>query len=182
MSNIGKQSINIPENTEVNISNNNISVKGKLGILDLNYDSRIKINQKDNLITVSRDSDSRKNRELHGLYRALVQNMITGVNEGFKKELNMVGVGYTAEQKGDFILINAGFSHPIYFQIPDDIKIELPNATTIQISGKNKQNVGDVAAKIRSIRKPEPYKGKGIKYSDEYIRRKAGKTVGAPGT
>jgi len=182
MSNIGKQSINIPENTKVNISNNNINIEGKLGALDLNYDSRIKINQKENLITVSRDSDSRKNRELHGLYRALVQNMIIGVNEGFKKELNMVGVGYTAEKKGDFILINAGFSHPIYFQIPDDIKIELPNATTIQIFGKDKQNVGDVAAKIRSIRKPEPYKGKGIKYSDEYIRRKAGKTVGAPGT
>ena len=104
-----------------------------------------------------------------------------GVNEGFTKELNMVGVGYTAEKKGDFILINAGYSHPIYFQIPEDIVINLPNATTIQISGKDKQNVGDVAAKIRMIRKPEPYKGKGIKYSDEHIRRKAGKTVGAGG-
>ena len=182
MSNIGKQLINIPDDTEVNISNNNISVKGKLGMLELSYDSRIKINQKDNLITVSRDSDVRKERELHGLYRALVQNMIIGVNEGFKKELNMVGVGYTAEKKGDFILINAGFSHPIYFQIPDDINIDISNTTTIHISGKDKRNVGDVAAKIRSIRKPEPYKGKGIKYSDEHVRRKAGKTVGAPGT
>ena len=130
---------------------------------------------------MNRSSDDKKNKELHGLYRALIQNMVKGVTEGFKKELNLVGIGYTAEKKGDYILINAGYSHPIYFQIPDSIEVELPNNTSIIIKGINKQNVGDVAAKIRQIRKPEPYKGKGIKYSDEYIRRQAGKTVGAPG-
>ena len=181
MSNIGKQSINIPDNTEVVISGGNIKISGKMGSLDLNFDSKIAVAQKDGVIQVSRNSDARKHRELHGLYRALINNMVIGVNEGFSKELNMVGVGYTAEKKGNFILINAGYSHPIYFQIPEGIEINLPNATTIQISGKDKQNVGDVAAKIRMIRKPEPYKGKGIKYSDEHIRRKAGKTVGAGG-
>jgi large subunit ribosomal protein L6 len=105
--------------------------------------------------------------------------MVIGVTVGYSKELNLVGVGYTAEIKGTFILINAGYSHSIYFEIPNDIDVEVPNSTTIIIKGINKQNVGDVAAKIRQIRKPEPYKGKGIKYSNEIIRRKAGKTVGA---
>ena len=182
MSNIGKQVIIIPENTEVKISSDNVSVKGKLGELNINYNSLIKITENDNILSLSRSSDKRELRELHGLYRALIQNMVFGVNEGFSKELNLVGVGYTVEKKGDFLLINAGYSHPIYFQIPDGIDFELPNNITIIIKGINKQNVGDVAAKIRNIRKPEPYKGKGIKYSDEYIRRKAGKTVGAPGT
>ena len=182
MSNVGKQVINLPENTEIIISSNNVSVKGKLGELNIDYNPLIKISENDNAINVSRSSDKRECRELHGLYRALIQNMVVGVNDGFSKELNLVGVGYTAEKKGEFLLINAGYSHPIYFQIPLGIDVELPNNTTIVIKGINKQNVGDVAAKIREIRKPEPYKGKGIKYSDEYIRRKAGKTVGAPGT
>ena len=179
MSNIGKKPIIIPENTEIDISSNNVTVKGKLGELSMNYVSIIKITEENNLVLVKRSSENKKSRELHGLYRALIQNMIIGVNEGFTKELIMVGVGYTVEKKGDFLLINAGYSHPIYFQIPSAINIELPNNTTIKIHGVNKQNVGDVAAKIRQIRKPEPYKGKGIKYSDEIIRRKAGKTVGA---
>ena len=181
MSNIGKQLIAIPDNTEVKIASNSITVKGKLGELSLNFNSLIKISEKDGSITLSRSSDKREHRELHGLYRALVQNMVIGVNDGFSKELNLVGVGYTSEKKGDFLLINAGYSHPIYFQIPDGIDVALPDNTTIIIKGINKQNVGDVAAKIRQIRKPEPYKGKGIKYSDEHIRRKAGKTVAAAG-
>ena len=181
MSNIGKQLIPIPDNTEVKILSNRITVKGKLGELSLNFNSLIKISEKDGSITLSRSSDKREHRELHGLYRALVQNMVIGVNDGFSKELNLVGVGYTSEKKGDFLLINAGYSHPIYFQIPDGIDVALPDNTTIIIKGINKQNVGDVAAKIRQIRKPEPYKGKGIKYSDERIRRKAGKTVAAAG-
>ena len=110
MSNIGKHSISVPENTEIKISSNSISVKGKLGELNLNFNSLIKISQKDNLITLSRSSDKRECRELHGLYRALVQNMVIGVNEGFSKELNLVGVGYTSDKKGDFLLINAGYS------------------------------------------------------------------------
>ncbi len=178
MSNIGKQPIQIPENTEVAVKGASVSVKGKLGELSLDFDKRIKIVNKDNSIIVSRSSDSRKDRELHGLYRALVNNMILGVSEGFQKELNLVGVGYTIEKKGDFLLINLGFSHPIYFQIPEGISVDIPNPTTLVIKGHNKQNVGDMAAKIRSLRKPEPYKGKGVKYSDEVIRRKAGKVVG----
>ena len=179
MSNIGKQPIVIPGDVNIEISNQNISVKGKLGELNLTYDTRIKIANSDNKIIVSRSSDKKESRELHGLYRALVNNMIIGVTDGYSKELNLVGVGYTTEIKGTFILINAGYSHAIYFEIPDGIDVETPNNTTIIIKGINKQNVGDVAAKIRQIRKPEPYKGKGIKYSDEVIRRKAGKTVGA---
>ena len=178
MSNIVKQPIQNPENTEVAVKGASVSVKGKLGELSLDFDKRIKIVSKDNSIIVSRSSDGRKDRELHGLYRALVNNMILGVSEGFQKELNLVGVGYTTEKKGDFLLINLGFSHPIYFQIPEGISVDIPDPTTLVIKGHNKQNVGDMAAKIRSLRKPEPYKGKGVKYSDEVIRRKAGKVVG----
>tara|TARA_Y100001960_G_C14470987_1_gene726870 strand:+ start:204 stop:749 length:546 start_codon:yes stop_codon:yes gene_type:complete len=178
MSNIGKKNISVPENTEINVNKNFISVKGSRGELKMEFNSSISFNIDNNEITVSRSGDTRKDRELHGLYRALLQNMIIGVTEGFTKELNLVGVGYTVEKKNDFLLINAGYSHPIYFQVPNDIEVELPNNTTLIIKGNSKQNVGDVAAKIREIRKPEPYKGKGIKYADEYIRKKAGKTVG----
>jgi len=178
MSNIGKQPIQIPDNTEVVIKGSSISVKGKLGELTLDFDTRIKISNQNNLLTVTRETNKRKDRELHGLYRALINNMVDGVTVGFKKELNLVGVGYTCEKKSDFILIHVGFSHPIYFQIPKGITVEIPDSTTIIINGYSKQNVGDMAAKIRSIRKPEPYKGKGIKYSNEFIRRKAGKVVG----
>tara|TARA_Y100000996_G_scaffold138574_1_gene105638 strand:- start:1317 stop:1862 length:546 start_codon:yes stop_codon:yes gene_type:complete len=181
MSNIGKLPINIPDGVDVNVSANSVNVKGKNGELFMEYNSLIKITNKDNVISVSRKSDSRKDKALHGLYRALLSNMILGVSEGFSKELQFVGVGYGVEKKGDFILITAGFSHPVYVQLPKGITVDLPNNTTLIIKGANKQNVGDLAAKIRQIRKPEPYKGKGIKYSDEVIRRKAGKTVGAGG-
>ena len=181
MSNIGKLPINIPDGVDVNVSANSVNVKGKNGELFMEYNSLIKITNKDNVISVSRKSDSRKDKALHGLYRALLSNMILGVSEGFSKELQFVGVGYGVEKKGDFILITAGFSHPVYVQLPKGITVDLPNNTTLIIKGASKQNVGDLAAKIRQIRKPEPYKGKGIKYSDEVIRRKAGKTVGAAG-
>jgi large subunit ribosomal protein L6 len=179
MSNIGKKPIIIPDGVNVDITENSVNVKGKSSELYLKYNSIIQIAIKDNVVSVSRSSDDRNERSLHGLYRALINNMIQGVTEGFTKELNFVGVGYGVEQKGNFLLINAGFSHPVYVQIPDGINVELPKNTTLIIKGANKQNVGDLAAKIREIRKPEPYKGKGIKYSDEIIRRKAGKTVGA---
>ena len=147
----------------------------------MEFDNSITIIHENNQIILNRSQDIKKQRELHGLYRALINNMVQGVSVGFSKELQLVGVGYSADKKGEFLLINAGYSHPIYFEIPEGIDIETPNNTTIIIKGINKQNVGDVAAKIRQIRKPEPYKGKGIKYSDEYIRRKAGKTVGGVG-
>ena len=181
MSNIGKLPINIPDGVDVNVSAHSVNVKGKNGELFMEYNSLIKITNKDNVVSVSRKSDSRKDKALHGLYRALLSNMILGVSEGFSKELQFVGVGYGVEKKGDFILVNAGFSHPVYVQLPKGITVDLPNNTTLIIKGASKQNVGDLAAKIREIRKPEPYKGKGIKYSDEVIRRKAGKTVGAAG-
>tara|TARA_Y100000588_G_C14133426_1_gene872727 strand:- start:444 stop:989 length:546 start_codon:yes stop_codon:yes gene_type:complete len=181
MSNIGKQAIDLPDGTEISLTKNNISVKGKLGELNLEFDTSISIIHENNQIILKRSLDIKKQRELHGLYRALINNMVQGVNNGFSKELQLVGVGYSAEIKGSFLLINAGYSHPVYFEVPEGINIETPNNTTIIIKGVNKQNVGDVAAKIRQIRKPEPYKGKGIKYSDEYIRRKAGKTVGGVG-
>ena len=181
MSNIGKLPINIPDGVDVNVSANSVNVKGKNGELFMEYNSLIKITNKDNVVSVSRKSDSRKDKALHGLYRALLSNMILGVSEGFSKELEFVGVGYGVEKKGDFILVTAGFSHPVYVQLPKGITVDLPNNTTLIIKGASKQNVGDLAAKIRQIRKPEPYKGKGIKYSDEVIRRKAGKTVGAGG-
>ena len=178
MSNIGKQPISLPDSVKISISGNLVEVKGQLGELTLNFDSRIDISSKDNSIVVSRKSNDRKDKELHGLYRALIQNMVTGVSIGFEKKLLLVGVGYTAEKKGDLLLINVGFSHPIYFQIPDALDVTTPDQTTIVIKGYHKQNVGDFSAKIRSMRKPEPYKGKGIKYSDEVVRRKAGKVVG----
>ena len=178
MSNIGKQPITIPDGVDVNINKDRLVVKGKLGELSMIFKSLIKIDLSDNILTLKRMDNNKSSRELHGLYRALVNNMVEGVTNGYKKELNMNGVGYTAELKNDFLLVNAGYSHPVYLEIPTEVKIEVPNPTTIIISGVSKQNVGDVAAKIRSIRKPEPYKGKGIKYSDDIIRRKAGKTVG----
>ena len=128
---------------------------------------------------VKRPNDDRENRSLHGLTRALIQNMVTGVTEGYSKTLNIVGVGYRAELKGKNMLLNIGYSHPIYYLPPDEITLEIPTNTQIIVKGINKELVGLVAAKIRSFRKPEPYKGKGIKYSDEIIVRKAGKTAGA---
>ena len=178
MSNIGKQPISLPDSVKINISGNLVEVKGQLGELTLSYNPRIDILSRDNSVVVTRKTNDRKDKELHGLYRALIQNMITGVSIGFEKKLLLVGVGYTAEKKGDLLLINVGFSHPIYFQIPEGLNVTTPDQTTIVIKGYHKQNVGDFSAKIRSMRKPEPYKGKGIKYSDEVVRRKAGKVVG----
>ena len=179
MSNIGKKPIDIPDGVDINLKNGAINVKGPLGELHLNFNTSMKIDYENNQILVQRPSNEKKYREFHGLYRALIQNMIIGVTKGFSKELSLVGVGYTAEKKDDFLLINVGYSHPTYLEIPPNITIDVPSATSIIIKGIDKQNVGDVAAKIREIRKPEPYKGKGIKYADEYVRRKAGKTIGA---
>ena len=183
MSHIGKQSINIPEGVEINITNSGkVNVKGKLGELSETFHSELLIVQKTGIITVNIPSETKQFKELHGLTRALIANMIEGVCNGYSKELNLVGVGYTADaSKGNYLLLNLGYSHPIYFQKPDSITFETPSATSIIIKGIDKQVVGQVAAKIRSLRKPEPYKGKGIRYSNEIVRRKAGKKIaGAP--
>tara|TARA_B100000700_G_scaffold270638_1_gene312926 strand:- start:1949 stop:2491 length:543 start_codon:yes stop_codon:yes gene_type:complete len=180
MSQIGKKTIEVPDNVTVDFTDNKFTGKGPLGELSYTVLDGISISIQDNIITVSRKNDDKKYKELHGLTRSLIFNIILGVSEGFKKELNLVGVGYTADASNkDFLILNLGFSHPIYFEKPDTIEFETPNNTTIIVKGVDKQEVGEVSAKIRSLRKPEPYKGKGVKYSDEHIRRKAGKTVGA---
>ena len=181
MSHIGKKIINVPEGITFSLSEDNIfEAKGPLGTLSHKINDGITLTIDGNNIEVKRVNDDKKSRELHGLNRSLIFNIIEGVNKGFSKELNLVGVGYTADASYKlFLLLNLGFSHPIYFEKPDSIEFETPNNTTIIIKGTDKQEVGEVAAKIRSLRKPEPYKGKGIKYSNEHIRRKAGKTVGA---
>ena len=182
MSNIGKQHILIPDGVEVNQKGAVIRVKGKLGELVQEFRSDIKININDKDVLVSRNTDEKIQRELHGLTRVLIANMIEGVSEGFQKELNLVGVGYSADaSKGNFLILNIGYSHSIYYEKPEGISIETPNANTVIIKGINKQEVGQVAANIRELRKPEPYKGKGIKYSDEHIRKKAGKSIGVTG-
>lgn len=177
MSRIGKKPINIKD-VDVKQNNQTILVKGKLGQIERTFHPNISIEVKDEEIIVTRPNDQRENRALHGLTRALLQNMVTGVSQGYSKELIIVGVGYKAELKGKNLLLNVGYSHPIYFVPPEEITLEVPQPTQIKISGIDKELVGLVAAKIRSFRKPEPYKGKGIKYSDETIIRKAGKTAG----
>ena len=179
MSNIGKQPILIPDGVELSMNDHVLSVKGKLGELDKKFHPASNIAINDAEVIVSRSSNDRQQRELHGLTRVLIANMIEGVSTGFQKELNLVGVGYSVDaSKGNFLILNLGFYHPIYFEKPKSIQFETPNATTIIVSGIDKQSVGQVAAKIRELRKPEPFKVKGIRYSDEVVRRKAGKTVG----
>ena len=178
MSRIGKKIIDIPKGVTVTFEGGIVKVKGPKGELQRAIHPNIKVEMKDNQIEVKRPDDFKENRALHGLTRALIQNMILGVNEEYKKTLDIVGAGYKVELKGENLLLNMGYSHPIYFMPPTGIKIVTPTPTQIVVSGIDKQLVGQVAAKIRSIREPEPYKGKGIKYSDEHILRKAGKTAG----
>ena len=179
MSRIGKKPVEIPKGVSVNIEGYLIKVKGPKGELHRTIHPAIKTEIVDGEVRVTRPNDLKESRALHGLTRALIQNMILGVTESFKKTLEIVGVGYKAELKGKNLLMNIGYSHPIYFIPPDDIKLEVPSPTQIIVSGNDKELVGLVAAKIRAFRKPEPYKGKGIKYSDEHIIRKAGKTAGS---
>ncbi len=179
MSRIGKKPVEIPKGVTISLDGQTIKVKGPKGELQRTIHPSIKAEIVDNEIKFSRPDDLKESRSLHGLTRALIQNMVTGVTDSYKKTLEIVGVGYKAELKGKNLLLNIGYSHPIYFVPPDDVKLEVPAPTQIIISGNDKELVGLVSAKIRSFRKPEPYKGKGIKYSDERIIRKAGKTAGA---
>lgn len=177
MSRIGKKPIPIKD-VIVTKTDNTIKVKGKLGELEMKIHPNITVEVTKDEIIVKRPDDSKENRALHGLTRALINNMVKGVTEGYTKTLDIVGVGYKAELKGNNILITIGYSHPIYFIPPEGIKIEVPAPNQIKIFGIDKELVGLVAAKIRSFRKPEPYKGKGIRYTNEVIIRKAGKTAG----
>jgi len=179
LSRIGKKPVEIPKGVNINLEGQVIKVKGPKGELHRTIHPAIKAEIVESEIKFSRPDDLKETRSLHGLTRALIQNMIIGVTDSYKKTLDIVGVGYKAELKGKNLLLNIGYSHPIYFVPPDEVKLEVPAPTQINISGNDKELVGLVAAKIRSFRKPEPYKGKGIKYSDERIIRKAGKTAGA---
>jgi len=178
VSRVGKKPVSIPKGVSVTSSGNVIKIKGPKGELERSIHPNMKIQVAEKEVSVLRPDDTKTNKSLHGLTRSLIQNMMTGVSESYKKTLEIVGVGYKAEMKGNNLLLTIGYSHPIYFVPPDQIKIETPTATQIIISGIDKELVGLVAAKIRSFRKPEPYKGKGLKYSDEHIIRKAGKTAG----
>ncbi len=177
MSRIGRKPIKIKDFT-VTKADGLVKVKGKLGELQMKIHPNISVEIQKEEIIVTRPDDSKENRSLHGLTRALINNMVIGVTEGYSKSLEIVGVGYKAESKGETVLFTIGYSHPILFMPPAGIKIEVPAPTQLKITGSDKELVGMIAAKIRSFRKPEPYKGKGIKYSDERIVRKAGKTAG----
>ncbi|MGI6152293.1 MAG: 50S ribosomal protein L6 [Christensenellaceae bacterium] len=176
MSRIGKLPIAVPAGVDVKIDGSNVAVKGKNGELKESFDSRINIEQQGDTIIITRTSEQKEVRALHGLTRSLLQNMVTGVSEGFSKKLEIVGVGYRAQLQGKKLVLALGYSHPVEMEAPEGITFEVPDQNTILVKGYNKQVVGQVAANIRKYRKPEPYKGKGIKYEGEYIRRKVGKT------
>ena len=176
MSRIGKMPIRIPEKVDVIISDNLISCKGPKGELRFKFHGEMKVQVAEDAIEIKRPSDSKFHKSLHGLTRSLIANMVQGVSNGFQRKLEIVGVGYRAEMRGNNLVLNVGYSHPIVMNIPDTIKASCPTANEIIIEGADKELVGSIAAKIRSFRKPEPYKGKGIRYEGEYIRKKAGKT------
>ena len=177
MSRIGKAPIPVPSGVEVSINGRQVAVKGPKGALDLEVPGEITVRQDGEEILVERPDDERQNRALHGLTRSLVNNMVVGVSEGFSKELQIVGVGYRAASKGSDLELQLGFSHPVIVKAPDGIEFDVPEPTRIIVSGTNKQVVGQVAADIRSHRKPEPYKGKGVRYLGEHVPRKAGKAA-----
>ena len=178
MSRIGKQPVLIPDGVNVTINDLSVLVKGPKGSLDINIHKDMNLDLKDNVLVVSRSSDNRDHRSLHGTTRMILMNCVTGVSEGFYKELEIQGVGYQANIQGKRLILALGYSHEIHFDPPEGIIIEANNRTEIKVSGINKQLVGEVSAKIRSFRKPEPFKGKGIRYKGEYVRSKQGKTVG----
>lgn len=175
MSRVGRMPIDIPAGVTATLDGQVITVKGPKGELTRTLHPDMKVTVQDNVITVERPNDEKNNRTLHGLTRALIANMVKGVTEGFKKELEIVGVGYRAQMKGKKLALTLGFSHPLELDAPEGITIECPSATQIVISGINNEHVGEFAAKIRGYRLPEPYKGKGIRYVGEHVRRKAGK-------
>ncbi len=175
MSRIGNSPISLPSGVEIKVNGSDVTVKGAKGTLERTFDSRISFNVVDDVVEVVRANDERDTRALHGLSRALLNNMVIGVSEGYKKDLEMVGVGYRASLKGKSLELLVGFSHPVLIEAPDGVDFEVPETTKISVSGIDKQLVGQVAADIRKVRPPEPYKGKGIRYAGEHVRRKAGK-------
>ncbi|HNX85142.1 MAG TPA: 50S ribosomal protein L6 [Bacteroidales bacterium] len=183
MSRIGKLPVNLPSGVTLSVSDDNVvSVKGPLGTLSQKVDSDIKVEVENNTIILARPNDEKRLKSLHGLYRALIANMVTGVSKGYRKDLELVGVGYRAEANGQRLEMSLGYSHDIVMELPQEIKVETKTEKrsnpVITLSSIDKQLIGHVAAKIRSLRPPEPYKGKGIKFVGEQLRRKAGKSAG----
>ncbi len=183
MSRIGNAPISMPDGVSIDISNGNlVTVKGPKGELKQQVDPDLQIGLEDGILSVKRPTEQKRHKAMHGLYRSLLANMVTGVSTGYTKELELVGVGYRVNNKGQLLELTVGYSHPIYFAIPDEVKLETKmekgSNPAIILTSHDNQLLGQIASKIRAFRKPEPYKGKGIKYKDEYIRRKAGKTAG----
>jgi large subunit ribosomal protein L6 len=179
MSRIGKKPVEVPKGVDVTVNGQAVRVKGPKGDLTFNVNPAMKVKVEGGEVIVERPSDSADNKALHGLTRTLIANMVGGVTQGYKKGLEIHGVGYKAEKSGKGVKITVGFSHTVQYDAPPGITIDTPNPTTVMISGADKQMVGQVAAEIRAVRPPEPYKGKGIRYQGEQVRRKAGKTAGA---
>lgn len=179
MSRIGNASITIPSGVEVKLSGASISVKGPKGEMTGSIPALIKAELEDGVLKFARPDDSRESRAIHGLTRALANNMVTGVTEGFSKKLDIQGVGYRADMKGNKLALLLGFSHPVEVDVPKGLKVSVNGTTNVTIEGSDKQLVGQFAADIRSLRPPEPYKGKGIRYEGEHVRRKVGKAGGA---
>jgi len=177
MSRIGKKPITLPQGVTATVEDNVITVKGPKGSLDFQFRSEMTVNLNEDGLVVERPSESKQDRAVHGTTRALINNMVVGVSEGFKKELKMIGVGYRAQLQGKKLVLSAGYSHPVEMDIPEGLTVEVPKNTLINISGIDKQLVGEFAANVRGVRPPEPYLGKGIRYVDEYVRRKEGKTA-----
>jgi len=177
MSRIGKKPIELSDKVKVTQNGKLVEVTGPKGTLQMELTGGVNLEISDKEVILNRENDSKTNRSLHGLYRSLLNNMVVGVNEGFTRKLELMGIGYRAELKGDNLVLMLGYSHPTVFCPPPEITIEVPTPNTVLVKGISKELVGLVAAKIRSFRKPEPYKGKGIKFENEVIRRKAGKTA-----
>ena len=178
MSRIGNKTITIPAGVEIEIkAGNEVTVKGPKGTLSRQFVDFLNIEINDTELTVQRPNDKKNVKQIHGTTRSIIANMIEGVTEGFTKELELVGIGYRASKSGNTLTLNVGYSHPIEFELEEGIEIEVPKATQIKVSGADKQRVGEWAANIRATRKPEPYLGKGVKYKNEQIRRKEGKTA-----
>ncbi|MBR0509712.1 MAG: 50S ribosomal protein L6 [Clostridia bacterium] len=175
MSRIGKLPIVVPAGVDVQIDGSNVTVKGPKGTLTGTFSSKMNIELENGTIKVTRPDDTKENRSLHGLTRTLIANMVKGVNEGYKKQLEIVGVGYRAQKQGNDLVLNVGYSHQVTMTPPEGITVDVPTPNSIVINGFDKQLVGQFASEVRGVRPPEPYKGKGIKYSDEVVRRKEGK-------
>ena len=179
MSRVAKNPINVPDNVELNIVDNMVKVKGSKGELEFNLPSSVSIENKENILTVKYNEDDQQSVALAGTTRSIVNNMIIGVSEGFEKKLELIGVGYRAKASGKLLELTLGFSHPIKYQLPEEVEVETPSQTEVVLKSHDKQILGQAASEIRAFRPPEPYKGKGVRYADEQVKRKEAKKAAA---